>query len=138
MKKYFIILLFLASCRDPIGFQGSFDTIMEIRIGSSATLSDNVKIGFEDVLNDSRCPADAMCVWEGKADLSFWLQRPGLEKQYFKCPIYGYVHKNDTTRQKSINVQTYKITVMQLDPYPEIVNPIIKSNYTATIKISTP
>lgn len=62
---------------------GSFVAVQgerkEIPIGSSASYSVNgqkVDVKFEKILEDSRCPKDVVCIWEGQAKLQFTLSIP--------------------------------------------------------------
>jgi hypothetical protein len=41
--------------------------VFELRAGASATLQDGLKVTFDGVRSDSRCPMDALCVWAGDA-----------------------------------------------------------------------
>lgn len=68
---------------DTTGSTGSFVAIQgekkDIPMGSSASYSVNgqkVDVKFEKVLEDSRCPKDVVCIWEGQAKLQFSLSIP--------------------------------------------------------------
>ena len=51
---------------DPTG--PGLDDEFTIRYGHSVTLArENLAITFKSVLEDSRCPTGAECVWEGNA-----------------------------------------------------------------------
>jgi hypothetical protein len=46
------------------------DTVLTLRLGQELRAPDIVMtIGFLAVHNDSRCPLDAMCVWQGNAEV---------------------------------------------------------------------
>lgn len=54
----------------------------EIPIGSSATFQVNgkaVDVKFEKIIEDSRCPKDVVCIWEGQAKLQFTLAIPSAK-----------------------------------------------------------
>jgi hypothetical protein len=70
---------------DTATASGSFKAVQgekkEIPIGSTATYSltgQKVDITFEKILEDSRCPKDVVCIWEGQAKLQFSLTIPSV------------------------------------------------------------
>src|SRR3972149_5104971 len=48
----------------------------ELRPWTSATLRDGLKVTFDGVRSDSRCPMDSLCVWAGDAIITVWLSQP--------------------------------------------------------------
>ena len=49
----------------------------ELRLGARATLDGDTVLTFADVPSDSRCPMDALCVWEGEAVVSVMFGQRG-------------------------------------------------------------
>ena len=93
-----ILFLFLTSCEDEglVTQTETFGNPFWLKVGQSVRLQpDNLQLGFQQVMNDSRCPSDVVCVWEGIADLQLWLLKPGSNPVYFKASIYGYVTQSD-------------------------------------------
>ena len=49
----------------------------ELKSGESRQLADeNLRVGFEGVTEDSRCPAGVQCVWAGDAVVELTLEKP--------------------------------------------------------------
>jgi hypothetical protein len=50
----------------------------ELPLGKTATLNaSGVRITFQQVKEDSRCPVDVQCVWAGEAKIQLTVSRPG-------------------------------------------------------------
>lgn len=70
--------LFASMC---LGCAGSptqpsrFGQPIELRRGTSAILPEGLKVAFDDVRSDSRCPMDAICVWAGDATVAVSLSQ---------------------------------------------------------------
>src|SRR5829696_8413474 len=53
---------------------------LELKVHESAEGSikgERVKLGFEAVVSDSRCPANAMCIWQGAATATLSFTKNG-------------------------------------------------------------
>jgi hypothetical protein len=86
-----------------------------------------MSIRFEGVLSDSRCPANALCVWAGDAHVRIQV-RPstGSNGAYdFHTAENAPVKHGDVT-----------IELTQLFPYPFTTDPIDPSAYRATLKVT--
>ncbi|HEU5163739.1 MAG TPA: hypothetical protein VFV54_11370 [Thermoanaerobaculia bacterium] len=67
-----LLLVLSASCasQPPVSSIAIGDTVT-LRVGESATVEPrNVVLQFSEVISDSRCPTDVVCVWEGDAEAS--------------------------------------------------------------------
>ena len=83
---------------------------------------------FDSVLNDSRCPAGVYCIWEGNAEVRF-----KLEKYDNRTIVFDLnTHAGFTT---DTIVSGYKITLLNLDPYPVVDHRINQNDYKAEILI---
>ena len=47
----------------------------DLRAGQSAVVPGGLKVTFDRVVSDSRCPIDAICVWAGEAVIALKLSR---------------------------------------------------------------
>jgi hypothetical protein len=47
----------------------------ELRAGESAVVPGGLRVTFDRVVSDSRCPIDAICVWAGEAVVALTLSR---------------------------------------------------------------
>ena len=108
---------------------------MQIKFHQSAEgniAGDNLKLSFDSLIEDSRCPANAMCIWQGAAVARFSFTKD---------------HATTSFRLSTINMQPnyikdtvvmgYKIEFMNLSPYPGTVpSPIPDNDRKAEVKIT--
>ncbi|MDD2471896.1 MAG: hypothetical protein PHT28_03130 [Dehalococcoidales bacterium] len=101
-----------------------------LAIGQKAVLyEDELEIRFEDILEDSRCPAGAQCVWEGRVSARVEFKD---NKDSYKMVLVqsgsAQDYVNETYKDYLI---TYKIT-----PYPRQNETIDKKDYRLLLVIS--
>ena len=105
----------------PLG--RSFD----LRAGTSAALQDGLKVTFNSVQSDSRCPMDAICVWAGDAIVKVALSQSG-----------GSAADRDlhtVTNGSQASYLSYVIKLVTLAPYPRSDRPIRPEDYVATLVV---
>ena len=91
-----------------------------------------VRICFDSLLSDSRCPANAVCVWQGFAAGKFSLSADG-ETYPFKLSTVDLpgLFPKDTV------ISGYKIEFINLSPYPGTVpGPIPDNVRKAELKVT--
>jgi hypothetical protein len=108
-----------------------------IKYGETLTLpSLDLKIGFREILEDSRCPIGVMCFWQGRARINVWIVTSVTDTITIAPMIYGNSSKEDTIHHIPTDTLGYRITLQQLDPYPvfgDTTHTI--TDYTALISI---
>ncbi|MTI30941.1 hypothetical protein [Xanthovirga aplysinae] len=82
--------------------------IEETRINEGSELS----ISFDQVLEDSRCPANVRCIWAGNAKVKLWFNNGTKE-----IPFNLNTHRGEGFRQDTIIDNIY-IKLLGLSPYP--------------------
>lgn len=135
MKKVVFLLLattiLAASCKEDSNTNPlTINSVNKIRF--QETLSDgNISIKFLEVVNDSRCPANANCVWLGNAEIKFELMEnnESIPFELFANAISQLGMSNDTI------ISDYSIEVITLEPYPETSDEIPPSTYFAEILV---
>lgn len=93
-----------------------------------ALVGNEALITFVEVVGDSRCPRPVECVWAGNAEVLFELKRSGYEPKRFSLNTH-HQFTRDTT------IDGIHISLLNLDPYPESVDPIDPDLYVATITL---
>jgi hypothetical protein len=121
-----------------------FSCKKNLELGSSSFVSwkdcsqnrrDHIKICLDSVLEDSRCPVGALCIWQGRAVAKFSFtvdkdQRP-VTLATLDLPSIGIPRfPSDTI------LMGYKIELVNLLPYPEINKSHDISEYRAELKIT--
>jgi len=87
---------------------------------------EDLTIAFVAVVEDSRCPADARCVWEGNARIVTTLSKINNKSVS--------VELNTSMRfPREGEYWDYKIKLIKLEPYPTTAKEIAQSEYRASL-----
>jgi len=92
--------------------------------------SENLRLRFDQVLEDSRCPTRVDCVWTGQARIAIVVQPNAGE------PSTVTFNTNPANGQtvNVVAVGPYAIEMQSLDPYPQSPeDPIPFEDYRATL-----
>jgi hypothetical protein len=117
---FFILLL--SFCTDPT--DPELGDIFELAFGQTTEIhNENLSIKFLEVVEDSRCPLDAVCVWEGNAEIVL------LANQ-------DTVSLNTTLEPKIIDVGSYTIELISVSPYPETTIVIANEYYISKLVVT--
>ena len=141
--KYFFFLLTCFSLLGYIHHQNVYiaDTetsitarlgqAFDIKVGQEASISSQqLTLKFLSVSEDSRCPQGTICMWEGNGKVNIELTSTG-QTSYV-------VELNTAVSLKSeATYQDYKISLLDLQPYPSAGSTIQQSEYVATVRVST-
>lgn len=104
------------------------DTTVTIGLAQNVGIeSAGTIVRFDTVAEDSRCPADANCVWQGRAVviLSVAVSRRSTSVQLASDP--------STARVASVNDLRFEF--LQLAPYPWLSRPTQPGEYVLTIHV---
>ena len=129
MKYWAVVVLLVAGCSSPT----RPDRVpkgepFNLRIGESALTTDDVRIRFDTVRSDSRCPMDALCVRAGEAVIALTVSRRG------EIPVGREL---DTTPARSTTTfLNFTITLSSLQPYPRSDRQIQPGDYVATFVVT--
>ena len=96
----------------------------EFKINGEYHSADNYLNFSVTEINDSRCPSDVVCVWQGKADV----------KIEVKNPVRGSISLN-TYDNLIDTVGNYSIELIDVSPYPVSTKVIKLEEYKVTLKI---
>lgn len=109
------------------------DRVVEIRIDRSVVIEpDGLTVAFADV-EDSRCPRGAVCVWEGEGTAELRLRtRDGRTAVVRPTVRPG----SDPARYAWLTAYAFglRITLLELNPYPELDRPRDRSRYRARLR----
>jgi hypothetical protein len=130
MKKYIIILLSLIlisfACKKESG-SASVNPKIEISKGDKYFVSEHMSVSLDSVLNDSRCPSNVNCIWEGNAEVRF-VYLNGTKMVKFS------LNTNSSMRKDTL-LDGYTIELVRLTPYPDTEKVIEQKDYKAELKI---
>jgi hypothetical protein len=128
MKKLLLLivpLVFLFSCHDEyFSDKFEFEEDNEFKINQKyLSEENNLKIEITNI-EDSRCPADVVCVWQGEALVEIELE----ETQTFSTVLSTYDNQIDT-------LGNYSVELIDVQPYPLSDQVIKTEDYDITLRI---
>jgi hypothetical protein len=88
-----------------------------------------LRITFESVAEDSRCPTGAQCMWAGDAAASFTLEKPPAAAQH------RTLHTN-ARFERQITLDAFVVRLEDLKPYPKEGATIAPADYRATLVVT--
>lgn len=93
-------------------------------MGDSVLTTDDLRIRFDTVRSDSRCPMDALCVRAGEAVIALTVGRTG------EVPVGREL--DTTPARSSTTYLNFTITLSSLQPYPQSGRQIQPGDYIGT------
>jgi hypothetical protein len=103
----------------------------KLRAGQQASIKGTkLRITFMNVKDDSRCPSDVTCVWAGNAAVRLWVTS-GRSSKTLTLNTAG-----SQSLSNEVQYQGYKITLVDLGPYPRSDRKIGKNDYRATLLVT--
>lgn len=129
--------LALAGCQEDQAAAGPLEFDLNLPFvlggGQDATMTgESLRVRFNAVLEDSRCPTRVECFWTGQARLAMLVQPDGREPttvEFNTNPAPGL-------NSQDAKVGDYTIALQSLDPYPETVDQSIAlEDYRTTLLV---
>lgn len=116
---------------DPI--PAALDAPFELPFGRIARVApERLEISFEDVAEDSRCPANLTCVWEGRAVILVNASGPDGELRRFELTLQG--GRSQPARIGDLYV--VEILALRSAPDGTASSPISRADYVADLVVS--
>lgn len=136
MLKYRLILLpvlaislLAAGCGSPSAFKVSPGQEFSLAISQRAELiGEDLTVTFKDVSEDSRCPKNVTCVWEGRAVCNLTVQKAGVTGELV------LTQPGLTATPATQEYQGYQYS-FRVEPYPEAGKSIAKSDYRLVMSV---
>lgn len=135
MLRLMTLPLFLAACASgggnaPTSPTPALNEEFTLSPGQTATVNGtNVRLTFDRVSEDSRCPTDVNCVWEGDAVVVLKVKAEAEEAT-------REVHtQGGDSRSRKAPVGDYVVTLVRLEPAPRSTTTIEASAYRATLLV---
>ncbi len=134
MKNYFFLLTFLLlslafKCERLPSF--NLDEPFEMKVGDKRV---NTKITtvieLKEVVEDSRCPKNVNCFWEGQVKIKISLVNESKVEQDFTLTL-----RDDRPRDRTKVVNGYSYELLAVDPYPEEEKKIQPEDYVVKVVV---
>ena len=133
MKKTFIVLLIIALGVVLAGCQWNRESAalgeeFSLSLGERENIQgEGLSIVFADILEDSRCPTGAQCVWQGQVRCSVLLTKNG--STYTET----FTQMGLTADPATESALGYKFE-FRVEPYPEVGKEIAQKDYRLIVK----
>ena len=120
------LALALAGCESP-SEPTSFRLVepFDLRPGQTAIVELSLRIKFESVPVDSRCPSDVVCIQAGDAVVKVSISAVGQQSETHE------LHTNPMFSDALY--QAYAIRLQRLTPLPRSDRPVAPGDYVATL-----
>lgn len=106
------------------------DKPFELKFSQEAIIdSENISIRFINFIQDSRCPSDVVCIWEGQATIRVSVEVDGTDAGQYMLTI-------GADPSPSAAFGQYSVTLLGLEPYPVSTVETDRSDYVATLVVS--
>ncbi len=132
MKTIYILIfipVFIISCnKENISETFSLGVANEFKIHGEYHSADQLLKFIITEINDSRCPSDVICVWEGKADVKIEMESPVKGNL-----ILSTYHSNTNTSIDTLG--NYSFELIDVSPYPVSTKTIKLKDYKVMLKI---
>jgi hypothetical protein len=142
LKQSFLIALVLGFVLVPTAnAQVRIGEPFELGVGKSVLIVDTgVRVGFDRVTQDSRCPLRVDCIWEGNATGLVWAETSPRDRSFFElnthpdfrseAPFSGLV-------VRLLDVSPYPEHPVIIDPNDYVVTMVVVRQETAPVEKST-
>lgn len=102
---------------------------IELNVGDCVSDDAGLKVCIDSVSDDSRCPSDVVCIWEGNAAVNVSFTINSIKHELSLNTNNSANFPSDTT------VQQYHIQLKELTPYPISTSTINQKDYKATLVV---
>ncbi len=125
-----------SSCNEPSTTSNNtevFGDTLQLNYQETLLFPNDVALSFQSI-NDSRCPIDAVCFWQGVAEVGLNLSTQSGGTTDFIMSYLGLCEENCCSPEE---VGNYKIELLEVLPYPDLSGiPVTIEDYTITIIVT--
>jgi hypothetical protein len=109
--------------------RASLDQPFELQPGQTALVgNEDLRVTFEKVSEDSRCPTGATCVWEGDAAAKLTVVQGTQEKSSLEL----HTSRRFSTEARYLR---YRVVLEAVAPHPKLGTPIEAPSYRVTLTV---
>jgi hypothetical protein len=99
-----------------------------LRAGQSALTADGtLRIGFEGVSADSRCPKGERCVWAGDATVRVWLQRGAAARIPLELHTAPAVARAGPAPVRLVSLEPQPVSGRVLAPHEHVATLVLEA-----------
>jgi hypothetical protein len=120
----------LLACTNPVEPTAvGLDQEFRLTPGSAAVFeAENLQVGFDQVLSDSRCPIDAICIVAGEATVRIWLSKASRGRVDLELKT--------TPSASQAAYDAYRVRLVNVMPSRRASQTIAPTDYSATLLVT--
>ncbi len=104
-----------------------------LKLGERASLgSGGASVIFERVVEDSRCPSNAQCLWQGRVVIAGSVTLDGQSLPFTLGTLKGFADA-----PASFSAGPYTLSIDAVEPYPETPEGIADEDYLLTLAVDS-
>lgn len=112
----------------------TLNTPFYLKYGKTAYLpSENIEIKFSKVIQDSRCPSNVTCIWQGQVIIELDIIKNGKQVSTLMLTL---IPGSDALPIQFLD--KYTVTLKEVSPYPQSEQMIALKDYIVKIVVSKP
>lgn len=116
-------------CTTPTEHGPALGTTFNVRFGEQTTIaSEGLTLKFDQILGDSRCPEDVLCIWAGEAKIVVRAVRPPGAAANLELSSSGNA-PNEAT------YSGYTVELVGISPQTNSTQPIDPADYCAFLHV---
>ena len=124
-----MIVFFFVSCdKEPASLNENYIPVNKCQ--SYYQDGEKLTLCLDSIVQDSRCPINAFCIWQGVAVARFTVDTKNNDHviELATAPLLQY--------NKDTIVAGFKIELINIAPHPEMGKPLHYDEYVAEVKVS--
>lgn len=114
---------------DATAVEAALQTEVTLEPGQTAVFDGGLRVTFEEVVGDSRCPLDVTCLWAGDATVAFSLAMGEGDRARTE------LHTHPDFR-RSAELGGYTVRLVDLTPHPRTDRPPEEETPRAVIEVT--
>lgn len=129
---YFLFAFAFFSCNqeEPCSVF-KLDEPVEIPLHETIThCTELISISFLDITQDSRCPENVVCVWQGLVEVEILFEVQGKEEN---IKLSSYPQFEEVPN--SVNFNGYSIKLVDVTPYPNTTKKYREEDYRLAVQV---
>ncbi|MBN3520584.1 hypothetical protein JYB62_11305 [Algoriphagus lutimaris] len=89
-----------------------------------------ISITFSKILEDSRCPENVVCIWQGLAELEVLIEVDGKEEAYLLSTYPSF-----RNIPSEVQVDGYRFSLKNVSPYPNTTKSYQEKDYNIQLLV---
>jgi len=123
-----------SQAKEPAPKSARLGQNVDIRLGETVTVvGEPLTVKFEQVVEDSRCPANATCIWAGRTVIQVALRNDKSDRSTLNLPAGPDAAGEEATGEGVF--RKYRIRLVRLLPAPVDGSRISPDRYVATVNV---